>query len=38
MRGIYANALLCDSLSCQSLGFFAEAGYSTETMVEKEEL
>ena len=40
VRGICANALLCGSLiSCQSLGFFVKAGsYSTETMVEKEEM
>ena len=39
MRGICSNALRCDSLSCQSLGFFIETGScSTETMVEKEEI
>ena len=30
VRGIFADALLCDSLSCQSLRFVVEARYSTE--------
>ena len=30
MKGICADALLCDSLSCQSLRFVVEARYSTE--------
>ena len=37
VREICANALLCGSLSCQSLGFFVEAGYSTEPVTEKVE-
>ena len=39
MKGICADALLCDSLSCQSLRFVVEARYSTEPIQwEKEEL
>ena len=30
VKGICADALLCDSLSCQSLTFVVEARYSTE--------
>ena len=30
VKGICADALLCDSLSCQSLRFVVEARYSTE--------
>ena len=30
VKGIYADALLCDSLCCQSLRFVVEARYSTE--------
>ena len=35
VRGTCANALLCDSLSCQSLGFSVETEYSNETKVER---
>ena len=39
VKGICADALLCDSLSCQSLRFVVEARYSTEPIQwEKEEL
>ena len=39
VKGIFADALLCDSLSCQSLRFVVEARYSTEFIQrEKEEL
>ena len=30
VKGICADALLCDSLSCQSLRFVVEVRYSTE--------
>ena len=39
VKGICADGLLCDSLSCQSLRFVVEARYSTEPIRrEKEEL
>ena len=41
VKGIYANALLCCALIhsvARGLGFFVEARYITEPIVEKEEL
>ena len=36
MKGICADALLCDSLSCQSLRLVVEARYSTDEKIKGE--